>query len=241
MENVDIPIEESGINLKASIYYSEKTPERAPFIVNVAGLNQHRGSYLENYFSEQFASRGFYVLGYDHRAHGETKKQTGSSWLKQMKEIFNDINRVISWILKTQTDRLFNDKITLFGRSLGGAVILTHGYNDDRVFKLIALCTRYDYHTTTVKFPEDVILKVSPRYVVVKEKNNDSRILVAHCKDDKFIPFENLNLIKEHFGLTDKNVIQYETGGHSFKGHREEIIQIVIDFIGLQNMLKVGK
>ena len=84
-----------------------------------------------------------------------------------------------------------------------------------------------------MKFPEDVILKVSPRYVKVKAKNNDSRILVAHCKDDVFIPFENLNLIKEHFGLTDNNVIQYETGGHSFKGHREEIIQIAIDFIGL--------
>ena len=150
-----------------------------------------------------------------------------------MKEIFNDINRVISWILKTQTDRLFEGKIGLFGRSLGGAMILTHGYDDERVFKLVALCTRYDYHSTTVKFPEDVILKVSPRYIKVKEKNNDSRILIAHCKDDEFIPFENLDLIKEHFGLTDKNVIQYETGGHSFKGHREEIIQIVIDFIGL--------
>jgi predicted esterase len=233
VENIDIPIEESGINLKASIYTTEKTPERAPFIVNVAGLNQHRASYLEKFFSEQFASRGFYVLGYDHRAHGETKKQTGSSWLKQMKEIFNDINRVISWILNTQTDRLLDDKIALFGRSLGGAMILTHGYDDERVFKLIALATRYDYHTTTVKFPEDVILKVSPRYVRVKEKNNDSRILVFHCKDDKFIPFENLNQIKEHFGLNDKNVYEYDTGGHSFKGHREEIIQIAVDFIGL--------
>ena len=34
-------------------------------------------------------------------------------------------------------------------------------------------------------------------------------------------------------GLNDKNIFEYDKGGHSFKDHREEIIQIVIDFIGL--------
>ena len=230
-ELVDIPVDKGDLTLKGSIYYSEKTQMKAPFIINVAGLNQHREKYLEKYFSEQFASRGFYVLGYDHRAHGETKKQTGSLWLKHMKEIFNDLNRVITWILESQVNRLSEGKIALFGRSLGGAMILTHGYVDERVFKLIALCTRYDYHTTTVKFPEDVISKISLKNVANKMDKNNSRILLAHCKDDEFIPFENLGQIKEHLGLDDKNVIVYETGGHSFKGHREEIIQKTIDFI----------
>lgn len=232
-ELVDIPVDKGSLNLKGSIYYSENTQMKAPFIINVAGLNQHREKYLEKYFSEQFASKGFYVLGYDHRAHGETKKQTGSLWLKHMNEIFNDLNRVITWILESQVNRLLDGKIALFGRSLGGAMILTHGYVDERVFKLIALCTRYDYHTTTVKFPEDVISKISLKNVSVKMNNNNSRILLAHCKDDEFIPFDNLFQIKDHFGLDDKNIIVYETGGHSFKGHREEIIQKTIDFIGI--------
>ena len=230
-ELVDIPVDNGGLSLKGSIYYSEKTQKKAPFIVNVAGLNQHREKYLEKYFSEQFASKGFYVLGYDHRAHGETKKQTGSLWLKHMKEIFNDLNRVITWILDSQVNRLLDGKIALFGRSLGGAMILTHGYVDERVFKLIALCARYDYHTTTVKFPEDVISKISLKNISIKIDNNNSRILLAHCKDDEFIPFENLYQIKDHLGLDDKNIVVYETGGHSFKGHREEIIQKTIDFI----------
>ncbi|TFG25986.1 MAG: hypothetical protein EU533_00280 [Promethearchaeota archaeon] len=232
-ELVDIPVDEGTLNLKGSIYYSENTQLKAPFIVNVAGLNQHRGKYLEKYFSEQFASKGFYVLGYDHRAHGETKKQTGSLWLKHLKEIFNDLNRVVTWILDTQDKRLLDGKIALFGRSLGGAMILSHGYVNERVFKLIALCARYDYHTTTVKFPEDVISKISPKNVSVKMNDNNSRILLSHCKDDEFIPFNNLLQIKDHFGLDDKNVIAYETGGHSFKGHREEIIQKTIGFIGV--------
>ncbi|MHA1671805.1 MAG: alpha/beta hydrolase family protein [Promethearchaeota archaeon] len=230
-ENVDIPIAKTNLNLKGTIYYSEKTPEKAPFIINVAGLNQHRGKFLEKYFSEQFASKGFYVLGYDHRAHGETRKQTGSLWLKHIKEIFNDINRVISWILKTQRKRLLNDRIAMFGRSLGGAMILTKGYSDKRVDKLIVLCTRYDYHTTQVKFPEDIIFNISPINVLEKETDNDSRILIAHCKDDEFIPFENLIQIKDHFGLSDNNIIKYDTGGHTFKGHREEIIKYAIEFI----------
>lgn len=230
-ELVDIPVDKGDLNLKGSIYFSEITQKKAPFIVNVAGLNQHRGKYLEKYFSEQFASKGFYVLGYDHRAHGETKKQTGSLWLKHIKEIFNDLSRVVTWILESQANRLLDGKIVLFGRSLGGAMILTHGYNDERVFKLIALCTRYDYHTTTVKFPEDIISKISPKNVLVKTENANSRILLAHCKDDEFIPFDNLYQIKEHYRLEDKNIIVYETGGHSFKDHREDIIQNTIDFI----------
>ena len=104
-------------------------------------------------------------------------------------------------------------------------------YVDERVFKLIALCARYDYHTTTVKFPEDVISKISLKNISIKIDNNNSRILLAHCKDDEFIPFENLYQIKDHLGLDDKNIVVYETGGHSFKGHREEIIQKTIDFI----------
>ncbi|MHA1104799.1 MAG: alpha/beta hydrolase family protein [Promethearchaeota archaeon] len=229
-EKVDIPIAGTNLTLKGSIYYSEQTPKKAPFIINVAGLNQHRGKFLEKFFSEQFASKGFYVLGYDHRAHGETSKQTGSLWLKHIKEIFNDINRVISWILETQRPRLLNDRIFMFGRSFGGAMILTRGYSDNRVEKLIALCTRYDYHTTTVKFPEDIISKISPMNVEEKKDDNNSRILIAHCRDDKFIPFENLEQIKDHFGLSDSNVIKYDTGGHAFSGHREDIIKRVIDF-----------
>jgi predicted alpha/beta-fold hydrolase len=232
-ETVDIPIAGTNLNLKGSIYFSEQTPNKAPFIINVAGLNQHRGKYLEKFFSEQFALNGFYVLGYDHRAHGETSKQTGSLWLKHIKEIFNDINRVVSWILETQKDRLLNDQIAMFGRSLGGAIILTRGYLDKRVSKLIALCTRYDYHTTKVKFPEDVISHISPMNVLEIDIENDSRIIIAHCKDDEFIPFENLKLIKDHFGLSDGNAIKYDTGGHTFKGHREEIIHHTIEFLKL--------
>lgn len=230
-ELIDISCEEDNIFLKGTIYFSENTPERAPFIINLAGLYDHRESYFVKYFSEKFASEGFYVLAYDHRAHGETKKQTGSNWLKQIIKIFSDINTVISWILEKQKDRIFSDKVALFGRSLGGAMILTKGFLDPRAYKLIALCARFDYHTTQTKFPEDIVQQISPMNYLKNNPENLNRILIAHCKDDQRIPYTNLKQIKDQLGLADENVLDFDSGGHSFKGHREDIVKRVIEFL----------
>ncbi|MFW9937603.1 MAG: hypothetical protein ACFFD5_08130, partial [Candidatus Thorarchaeota archaeon] len=74
IENIDIPVKSDNINLKGSIYYTHQTPAKAPFLINLAGLLDYRDSYFVKYYSEKFAQAGFYVLSYDYRAHGETKK-----------------------------------------------------------------------------------------------------------------------------------------------------------------------
>jgi len=231
IEDIEIPIESDNVELKGSIYYSLNTPPKAPFIINLAGLLDHRESYFVKFFTEKFVSAGFYVLSYDYRAHGETKKQTGSRWDKMVAKIFSDIKEVISWVVNEQSERLLDDKIVLFGRSLGGAIILTHGFLDMRVKKLITLCTRYDYKSTRIRFPDDIIKLISPKYYLNKDPKNNERILIAHCKDDNRIPFENLDQIKNHLELSEENVIIYNTGGHSFKGHREEIFNISLEFL----------
>jgi len=231
IENIDISIKEEDLYLKGTIYSNSNTPVEAPFIINLAGLLDHRESYFVKYYTEKFVDAGFYVLSYDYRAHGETKKQTGSRWDRMAVQIFSDIQIVIDWVLTHQTYRLLEEKIILFGRSMGGAIILTQGFLDTKVKALIALCTRYDYHTTTIKFQEEIIQKISPKYFLKKEPSNNKRILIAHCKDDKRIPFSNLSQIKNQLGLNAENVIQFETGGHSFKGHREDIFNAALKFI----------
>jgi len=231
VEDIDIPVEDDNIKLKASIYYSNKTKKQAPFIVNLAGLLDHRESFFVQFYSNKFAQEGYYVLSYDYRAHGETKKQTGSRWDKMVVKIFSDIHVVIEWILKNQPERLLDHQIFLFGRSMGGAIILTNGFKDQRIQKLVALCTRFDYHTTMIKFPEEIIEKISPKYFLKKKPDNDDRILIAHCKDDPRIPFENLARIRNALSLSDENVLEYENGGHSFKGHREDVIEHTIRFL----------
>lgn len=230
-EDHDIPIIRDNINLKSSLYYSTSTPNKTPLIINMAGLLDHRESYFVKYYTEKFVNAGYHVFSYDYRAHGETKKQTGSRWDKMIPAIFSDIHEVISWLLETQKHRILNEKITLFGRSLGGAIILTHGFIEERVNKLIALCTRYDYHTTQVKFSEEVIKKMSPMHFLKSTDSNHQRVFIAHCKDDPRIPYSNFNLIKEHLGLNERNAIDYEEGGHSFKGYRDELFEKILAFL----------
>lgn len=232
VENFDIPVTSDNIILKTSVYYTKNTPSKAPFIINLAGLLDHRESYFVKFYSEKFAEAGYYVLSYDYRGHGETKKQTKHrSWYKMVTSIFKDIEIVLSWLIENESFRLLDKQIILFGRSIGGAIILTYGFKDRRALKLIALCTRYDYNTTNVKFSEDIIKKISPKYFLKKDDRNNNRILIAHCKDDNRIPFENLFDIQTHLGLDNENVLIYENGGHSFKGHREELLKYCIEFI----------
>lgn len=229
IENIAIPVDD--IKLKGSIYYTSNTPSKAPCIINCPGLLDHRESYFVKFYTEKFANAGYLVFSYDYRAHGETAEQTGTNWMKMVKEIFSDLRVVISYIIEKQTDRILNDKIALFGRSLGGALILTQGFIDERVKVLIPLCTRYDYGIHTIKFPEEVIKQISPKYFIKKANSNNQRILLAHCKDDERIPFENVLAIKEHLGLADSNLIVYDIGGHSFKGHRDDIFDLSLKFL----------
>ncbi len=230
-ENIDIPIKGEDLFLKGTIYYSTNTPNKAPFVINLAGLLDYRESYFVKYFTEKFVDAGFYVLSYDYRAHGETKKQTGSRWDRMVVQIFSDIQIVIDWVQTHQSYRLLEEKIILFGRSMGGAIILTQGFLNKKVKALIALCARYDYHTTTIKFQEEIIQKISPKYFLKNDPSNNKRILIAHCKDDNRIPFSNLSQIKKQLGLNAENVIQFEGGSHSFKNHREEIFDITLKFL----------
>ena len=230
-ENVDVPVNPDEVMLKGSIFYTTNTPSKAPWILNCPGLLLHRGNYLNNFFSENFARAGYYVLTCDYRAHGETAKETGNKWMKEFPKIFTDIPQEISWIIEKQSDRLLEGKIALFGRSLGGALVLTHGYKDPRVKKIIALCTRWDYTTYKIKFPDDWIKIISARYFLKDDPLNNERVLIAHCKDDERIPFHNMISIKNQLGLRDENIIIYETGGHDFNDHHDNIVQEALNFL----------
>jgi pimeloyl-ACP methyl ester carboxylesterase len=237
-ENIDIPILSDNIALKGSIYFSSNTPPKAKWIINLAGFMNHRESYLVKFFSEKFANVGYYVLAYDYRGHGETQKETGTRWDRMIPQIFSDIHVVIEWIIKNQANRLLSNKIALFGRSLGGAIILSHGFIDERAKILIALSTRYDYRTIQGRYQsvedyegEDIVQKISPKHFLKNNPRNNERILISHCKDDDTVPFENFIQIKEHLGLNEENAVEFNTGGHTFSGHREEIFNIALDFL----------
>ncbi len=229
IEKVDIPIKEDNILLKGSIYYSNNTPEKAPFIINCPAFREDRESKFVKFYSEGFSKAGCYVLTYDYRAHGETASQTGSNWLKYVPQIFSDLQKVITWVFESQKHHLLNEIVALFGRSIGGAIILTYGYIDARVKILFGLCARYDYATVpNVSFSPENVKIMSPKYYLKALPSNNERIFIAHCKDDDVIPFENFIKIKNQLGLNANNALEFESGGHSFRGHREEILSYAL-------------
>ncbi len=236
IEDVDIPINKDSIKLKGSIYYTLRTPLKAPWIIILAGFLAHRGTDFVITFIERFAREGYYVLSYDYRGHGENRQAVDKNDLYKMTpKIFSDIQEVVSWVLENQLNRLLEENIILFGRSYGGAIVLTYGFIDKRVKFLIALCTRYDYSTVQLKIPDDLKNKmskiISPKYYLVNAPSNNERVLIAHCKDDKRIPFNNVLHIKEHLGLREENVLIYENGGHSFEGHKDHLFKRIIEFL----------
>ncbi len=231
IEDIEIPTKQDGILLKGSIYYTNKKNSKAPFIIILPGFLEHRQNGFVKFFSKKFADAGYYVLSYDYRAHGETKSNHGYRWNKIFPLIFSDIHIVLEWIIEYQSKRLLEDKIALFGRSLGGGIVLSHGFIDNRAKILIALSPRYDYHTTQIKFQEKAVRKFSPHYFLERNPHNNHRILISHCKDDNRIPFQNLIQTQDHLGLDEKNVIKFNNGGHSFKGHREEIFKYSLEFL----------
>jgi len=235
IENIDIPIRSDNVKIKGSIYFTSQTPPKAPWIITLAAFGGHRKTKFVKSYNERFVKAGYYILSYDYRGHGETAKETGELFSKRgyqmYPKIYSDINEVISWILEEQSKRLLDDKIALFGRSLGAAIILTHGFIDNRAKILIALCGRYDYEIHRIKFSKEIIKKISPKYFLKKDPLNNERILIAHCRDDDIVPFENFIHIKEHLGLNDENAIAFENGGHSFRGHRDEIFEHSLEFL----------
>lgn len=239
VENVDIPVQLDNIFLKGSIYYTPKTPVKAPWLINLAAFKHSRENYLVKFYSEKFANAGYYVLSYDYRAHGETKNQTGSNYFKMIPQIFSDIHVVLDWVVQNQSTRVLENKIALFGRSLGGAIILSHGFIDERAKTLISLSARYDYDTVKSRYKKRIldkkqdnyIRKFSPKFFLRKDQMNNERILLVHCKDDEIVPFNNLYQIRDRLGLSSENVIEFATGGHTFKGHREEIFKYSLEFL----------
>jgi alpha-beta hydrolase superfamily lysophospholipase len=231
IRDINIPIKTDDIILKGSLYHSANLTSKAPYIVILPGFLEHRKKGFVKFFSAKLAGAGYYVVVYDYRAHGETKSKYGHDWNKIFPLIFSDIHTILDWILESQPNFLLEDNIILFGRSLGGAIVLSHGFIDNRAKYLVALSPRYDYHTTQVKFQEEVIQEISPNYFLEKNSQNNNRILIAHCKDDSRIPFENVLKFKTHLGLRDENVLIYDNGGHSFKGHQEELFNQIIKFL----------
>jgi uncharacterized protein len=129
-ENVDIS-GDGGVHLKGWLFRAEQ--RRRGTIVYLHGLSDNRGTGA--WIAAHFVKRGFDVLAYDSRAHGESEGQACTYGYYEKR----DLARAL--------DSLGADKVALMGSSMGAAVALQAAAEDRRVKTVVAIATISDLRT----------------------------------------------------------------------------------------------
>ena len=105
----------AGVKLKGWWFHA---PAKRGTVVYLHGVADNRGSSIG--FADHFLARGFDVVAYDSRAHGESGGDTCTYGFYEKE----DLRRVI--------DRVAAKPIILIGTSLGAAVALQEAAMEDR-------------------------------------------------------------------------------------------------------------
>jgi pimeloyl-ACP methyl ester carboxylesterase len=126
--NVDFDV---GVNLKG--WRFRAAGARRGTLVYLHGLSANRGSSAG--IAKHFVERGFDVIAYDSRAHGESGGDVCTYGYYEKK----DLARVL--------DTLDGAPVVLFGSSMGAAVALQTAAEDPRVSVVIAVSTISDLRT----------------------------------------------------------------------------------------------
>jgi pimeloyl-ACP methyl ester carboxylesterase len=121
----------AGVNLKG--WRCHAAGVRRGSIVYLHGVADNRQSAIG--VIQRFTARGFDVVAYDSRAHGESQGATCTYGFLEAQ----DLQRVL--------DTLESGPIVLLGTSLGAAVALQHAARDRRVTAVIAAETFSDLRT----------------------------------------------------------------------------------------------
>jgi uncharacterized protein len=125
-----VELEGVGVTLKG--WWFHATAPRGT-VVYLHGVGDNRGSSIG--IADRFLPRGFDVLAYDSRAHGES---TGDACTYGFYEK-QDLHHVL--------DRVTAKPIILIGVSLGGAIALQEAAEDRRVSAVVAVSTYSDLRT----------------------------------------------------------------------------------------------
>ncbi len=204
------------------------------------------------YFYFPFAYQGYTVLAYDARGSGKSKK-TGkrSDFLKRIE----DFKKVIEWV--RNQDEFSKKKIYCIGFSIGAITILSAGFKNRDIEKIIAISSISHYKQNIPKsnpiimlsylvksvkiFPNiEENIQLSPYLSIKKVKEevtpedwNDysKRVMLIHCKNDRIIKFKNLEENRLVLESPERNVIILKKGGHSQKKNECILVGACLNFL----------
>ncbi|MFX1379127.1 MAG: alpha/beta hydrolase [Promethearchaeota archaeon] len=204
------------------------------------------------YFYFPLAYQGYIILAYDARGTGKSKK-TGkrSDFLKRIE----DFKEIIDWV-KNQKE-FINRKVYCIGFSIGAITVLSGGFSNKIIQKIIAISSMSHYKQNIPKYNLIIMLSyimkgvklfpnakednlLSPFLLMKKVKEEITseeweklakRVMLIHCKNDKVIKFKNL---KENILILEppkKNIIILKKGGHSQKKNESILIGATLNFL----------
>jgi uncharacterized protein len=131
----DVTVSNQTLQLKG--WQCEAAMARRGTIVYLHGVADNRSSSAG--VIERFTSRGFDVVAYDSRAHGESDGDTCTYGFFEK----DDLHRIL--------DTVGSGPIVLIGTSLGGAVALQEAAHDPRVTAVVAAETFSDLRTVATE------------------------------------------------------------------------------------------
>jgi len=204
------------------------------------------------YFYFPLAYQGYIVLAYDARGTGKSKK-TGKKgeFLKRIE----DFKKVIEWVRNQK--EYANKQIYCIGFSIGAITVLSGGFVNRDIKKIIAISSVSHYKQNIPKNNPIVILsylikgvklfpsteesnRLSPYLLIkkVKEELNSEeweklskRIMLIHCKNDRVVKFKNLKENRLILESNEDNIIILKKGGHSQKKNECILVGATLNFL----------
>ncbi|MFX1327150.1 MAG: alpha/beta hydrolase [Promethearchaeota archaeon] len=252
LEVTSIKINVSNGLLSANLVKNQnqaKTKSKNALIIICHGFSDTKEKLQYLYFP--LAYQGYIILAYDARGTGTSKKLgKRGDFLERIK----DFKKIVEWV-KTQ-EEFSKTKIYCIGFSIGAITVISGGFLDENIEKIIAISSISCYKQNIPKynpvvmlsylmkgvklFPNDVENKMLSPYLLIQEAKNElpledwkiysKKIMLIHCKNDRIIKFKNFQQNKTILASVEENVLILKKGGHSQKKNECALVGAILRY-----------
>ena len=220
VEEVSIPT----ANHKKLFGWWLKDEEKAPTIILMHGWDRNVSRLIP--YIKNLQGKGFNLLAFDSRHHGNSDPDNFSSMVKFAQDISASIDFIET---KPTTEK---DNVYLIGLSIGGAASIYAAGADSRIKKIVTIGAPSNpaqvmtMHMRKKHIPKPIIwsafkimeFRIGKSFKEISACNNISKtkakVLLIHGTNDKVVPFLQANLI-----LNAANKGQTELWAIKGKGH----------------------
>jgi alpha-beta hydrolase superfamily lysophospholipase len=239
----------------AAYHYKPKStnPTGITFVATHGFINTALAS-DDVYLATSLVTAGHQVISYDSRFHGNSTSKNYCHYTPKYFPLamLQDTAEILEFI--KQMPEVDREKLGFIGFSFGGTIALSGAIRDPDISCIIAGCAIHSYndlanvhlhkplwmdrfltkeiffHRQRTRKFYDVFEQVSPKNHAAFGKGKN--LFLLHCKNDTIVPFDisfpkNLSTFK----IPDENVVVFDKGGHKFLNHREDVKNIILEWI----------